>query len=353
MNTAVDMERAMQFAFKVVGDLAAAMSGGLIYIGDRLGLFKLLAEHAMTAEEIAQKTGLQKRYLEEWTKAMAASELLDYDSKTKAFSLSPEKALVLALDNSPFFVQGFTQMLPDHYAKVPEIIRHMKEGGGIPYSSYDHDTFEGTERFFKPGYLNFLVQQWIPATGYEAALKEGAKYADVGCGRGWAIITLAKAFPKSQFFGFDNYAPNMEAARELAKREGVSANTTFEVRASTELPQTGDFTLISNFDSLHDMVDPEGCARSVRGALKKEGAWLVLEPNVSDKLEENIHPIGRAFYSVSMLQCMTASLAHGGKGYGACMGPTKLKEIITQGGFTRHERLPIDNPFNFITLSKP
>lgn len=350
----MNMEQVMNFAHKVVGDLAAAMSGPLIYIGDKLGLFKTLAEQGpMSVEQLAKSTGLQERYLKEWASAMTASEYLDYDPKNNTFGLNEAQAMVLAKEGSPVFVPGFAQMIPDHYAKIPGIIRAMKEGGGIPYTEYDADTFEGTERFFKGGYLNFLVQEWIPATGMEERLKSGAKVADVGCGRGVALVTMAQAYPNSQFYGFDNYGPGLEVAREKAKAAGVESNVHFEERASTELPQTKDFDLICNFDSLHDMIDPEGCARSIHGALKEDGGWLVVEPNVQDKLEENINPVARAFYSVSMLQCMTASLAHGGKGYGACMGPVKLKEIATQAGFKSHERLPIENPFSAITLSRP
>ncbi len=350
--TPQDMETTMNFAFKVVGDLAAAMSGPLIYIGDRLGLFKLIAEEGpLTVDELASESGLQRRYLKEWLSAMVASEYVTYKPSNKTFFLTSSQAMVFANEESPVFVQGFAQMIPDHYGKIPGIMRVMKEGGGIPYSEYSHDTFEGTERFFKPGYLNFLVQEWLPATGYEERLKAGIKVGDVGCGRGWAIITMAKAYPNSQFVGFDNYGPNVEAARANAEAAGVSANVSFEECDSTELPQTGDFTLMTNFDSLHDMTDPEACARSVYGTLQDGGAWMVVEPNVQDNLEDNINPLARAFYSVSMLQCMTCSLANDGAGYGACMGPAKLKEIAEQATFKSHERLPIDNPFNAISLS--
>jgi len=348
------MEAAQAFAFQVFTDLAAAISVPHLYMGDRLGLFKLVAaEGPMTVETLAKKSGLQERYLREWTGAMAASSVLDYDAKGQTFALPPAKAAVLVNEESPFFIQGFTQMVPDHYAKIPGIMKCMKAGGGVPYSEYGPDTFEGTERFFKPGYVNFLVQQWMPATGYDKKLAAGgAKVADVGCGRGVAIVTLAKAFPKSTFVGFDAYAPSVEAAKANAAKAGVSGNTKFETRASTDLPATGEFDLIMNLDSLHDMADPEGAARSVKKALKPDGAWFVVEPKVSDKLEENLNTIGRAFYSISMLQCMTVSLAQNGKGYGACMGPGRLAQIVKQAGFTRHDVLPIDNPFNAMTLSR-
>ncbi len=344
---APSMEEVMEFAFKVVNELGAAMAGAHVYIGDRLDLFKTLASSdPCTVEQLAAKTGLQPRYLREWCSAMAASGFIDYDSAAMTFTLPAAKAAVLADEDSPVFVGGFAQMLPDHYKVIPGVMKAFRQGGGVPYSEFTNDTFQGTERFFRPGYINFLVQQWLPAAGLTSKLEQGAKWADVGCGRGQAICTLAQAFPKSTFIGYDNHAPGIEAAKGNASKQGVERNTTWEVRGSTELPQTGDFDVISTLDALHDMVDPQGAAKSILGALKPGGAWFIVEPNTSDKLEENINPVGRVFYSVSMLQCMTASLAHGGAGYGACMGPGNIQRVAEKAGFSKFEKLPIENPFN-------
>lgn len=347
------MDEIMEFAFKVVGELGAAMAAPHVYIGDELDIFKTLATSGpVTTEQLAAKTGLQERYLREWAAAMAASGYIDYDAKDRTFTLPPAKAAVLADDLSPVFVGGFAQMLPDHYKVIPGVIRAFREGGGVPYSEFTNDTFEGTERFFRPGYANFLVSEWLPATGFVERLERGAKVADVGCGRGQAICTMAEAFPRSTFFGFDNHAPGIEAAKKNAEARGVSANTKWEVRPSTELPQDASFDLVCTLDALHDMVDPHGAGKSIFGALNADGAWFIVEPNVSDKLEENLNPVGRVFYSVSMLQCMTASLAHGGAGYGACMGPGKIRQVAEEAGFRSFERLPIENPFNQYFLAR-
>jgi 2-polyprenyl-3-methyl-5-hydroxy-6-metoxy-1,4-benzoquinol methylase len=346
------MDEIMGFAFKVVGELGAALAGAHVYIGDRLGLFKTLASSGpVTTEQLAKATGLQERYLREWTAAMAASGFIDYDPAGATFALPAAKAAVLADEDSPVFVGGFAQMIPDHYTVIPGIIKAFHEGGGVPYTSYTADTFQGTERFFRPGYINFLVQQWVPAMGMTEKLTQGARVADVGCGRGQAICTLAKAFPKSTFTGFDNHAPGIAAARDNAREQGVSANTSWEVRASTELPQTAEFDLVTTLDSLHDMVDPHGAGKAIYGALKPGGSWFIVEPNMSDKLEENLNPVGRVFYSVSMLQCMTASLAHGGAGYGAGMGPANIERVAREAGFRKFESLPIENPFNHYFLA--
>jgi 2-polyprenyl-3-methyl-5-hydroxy-6-metoxy-1,4-benzoquinol methylase len=346
------MDEIMGFAFKVVGELGAALAGAHVYIGDRLGLFKTIAASGpITTEDLAAKTGLQERYLREWSAAMAASGFVDYDPASQTFAVPPAKAAVLADEDSPVFVGGFAQMIPDQYAVIPGILDAFKNGGGVPYSSFTNDTFQGTERFFRPGYVNFLVQEWLPAAGMTAKLTAGAKVADVGCGRGQALCTMARAFPASSFYGFDNHAPGIEAAAANAAQAGVRGNTTWEVRGSTELPQSADFDLICTLDALHDMVDPHGAGRSIYGALKRGGSWLVVEPNVGDRLEENLNPVGRVFYSVSMLQCMSASLAHGGAGYGACMGPAKIQQIAREAGFSKVEKLPIENPFNQFWLA--
>ncbi len=346
-ETKPDHDRVMQFAFKVVGDLAAAMAGPLLYIGDRLGLFKLLADQGpLTAAEMAERTGLNERYLREWSSAMVASEYLAYDSATQKVSLPPEHAMVLAHEDSPAFVGGLAQMIPDHYRVVPRIIDAMRHGGGVPYHEYSEDTFIGTERLFRTGYINFLTTQWIPQMpDVLQRLNEGALVADIGCGRGQALLQMAKAFPNSQFLGFDSYAPVIEYANQQAAQQGLS-NVHYEVCSANTFPQAGKFDLIMTCDCVHDMVSPEACARCIYGALKPDGAWFCIEPNVRDRLEENVNPLGKLFYSVSMLQCMTCSLAQNGAGYGAAMGEHNLRKIASFAGFSRIRKLPIDNPFN-------
>jgi 2-polyprenyl-3-methyl-5-hydroxy-6-metoxy-1,4-benzoquinol methylase len=347
VKTPLNQESMMQFAFKVVGDLAAAMSGPLVYIGDRLQLFKALAESkAVTPQQLAEKTGLNERYVREWCSAMVAAEYLKYDPQTRTVALPPEHAMVLAHEDSPVFVGGLAQMVPDHYRVMPKIMESFRRGGGVPYSEYSEDTFIGTERLFRTGYLNFMAQEWMPKMPDAfQKLQQGAKVADVGCGRGQALMVLGRSFPKSIFVGYDNFAPNIAYANELARKNGLD-NLRFEERSATDLPQSHDFDLIMTCDCVHDMVSPEACARSIAGALKADGTWFCIEPNVKDKLEENINPLGKLFYSVSTLQCMTCSLAHGGAGYGTAMGESNVRKVTQLAGFTRFQRLPIDNPFN-------
>ena len=347
-GAAPDHNQALQFAFKVVGDLASAMNAPLIYIGDKLGIFKAMSDgQPVNSEELAQKTGLTERYIREWMKAMIAAEYLSYNPGTRRSTLTAEHALVLAKEGSPVFLMGAAQMIPDHYNIIPQIIDAFRYGGGVPYTEYTQDTFEGTERLFETGYNNFLASAWIPTMpDVHRKLQNGCKVADVGCGRGKALLNLARAFPKSNYVGYDNYGPNIAYGNALAAKEGLADCLRFEERSSTLLPQSADFDLIMTCDCLHDMVSPETCARSIAGALKPDGAWFCIEPNVRDNVEDNINPLGKLFYSVSTLQCMTCSLAHGGAGYGAGMGEGNIRRVAQLAGFTHFEKLTIENPFN-------
>lgn len=345
---AINQDAMMMFAFKVVGDLSAAMSGPLMYIGDRMGIFKALSDgKPVTAAELAEKTGLKERYVREWASAMVAAEYLKYDPATQKITMPAEHAQVLANEDSPVFTGGLSQMIPDHYKILPRIMEAFRNGGGVPYSEYSEDVFVGTERLFRTGYINFMAAQWFPTMpDVMKKLEAGAKVADVGCGRGAALLAIAPRFPKSKFFGFDNYAPVIEYANENARKHGLSDRLTYAARNATDVPQSGDFDLVLTCDCVHDMVTPEGCARSIRGALKKDGTWFCIEPNVRDHLEDNINPLGRLFYSVSTLQCMTCSLAYHGAGYGAGMGEANVRRVTQLAGFTHFRKLPIENPFN-------
>lgn len=342
-------DKTMMFAFRVIGDLAAAMSGPLLYIGDRLGIFKALAgAGALTPQQLAERTGLNERYLREWLSAMTAAEYLEYDAAEGSFTLPAEHAAVLSEEDSPLFAGGLAQMIPDHYRILPETMRAFREGGGVPYSSFGEDTFIGTERLFRTGYINFLASAWIPAMpDVLAKLNAGALVADVGCGRGQALLHLAKEFAQSKFVGFDNYQPAVDYANANAAKMGqVGERLHFEVCSSNTLPQTHSYDLVMTCDALHDMVSPEACARSIRGMLQPEGVWFCIEPNMNDRLEENIGAVGKLFYSVSTVQCMSCSLAHGGAGYGAGMGEANIRRVAQLAGFSSFRKLAIENPFN-------
>ncbi len=346
---ALDWGKVKSFAGMMTNDLGAAMQGALSYIGDRLGLFKVLAEAgAVTTAEFAQRTGCNERYLREWLGAMTAAKYIDYDKATQRYSMPPEHAMILANEDSPFYMGGFMQMIVPEVGLAPKLLESFRTGKGIPQSEYPPEVFEGIERGSAPMYKHSLVRKWMPAMPQVVeALENGGTALDVGCGSGRAIIALAQAYPKARLFGYDGHPGSIERARANAKAAGVADRVTFEVVDCTKLPMD-KFDFIATFDVIHDSVDPVGLLKSIRGALKAHGTYLMVEVNVSNDVAENINPMGRMMYSASTLYCMTVSLAHGGAGIGAMMGEPKARELVQQAGFTKFQRLPIKDAFSVL-----
>ncbi|MGH7863540.1 MAG: methyltransferase domain-containing protein [Candidatus Binataceae bacterium] len=343
----LNWEQIREFAGQVSSDVGAAMMGGLSYIGDRLGIFRALAEAGeVTCAELARRSGLQERYLREWLGAMTAAGYLTYEPSSAKYRMPPEHAMVLANEDSPFFLGGFVQMVMPNLSIVPKLKDAFERGGGVPQSAYPPELWEAMERSSAAMYKHRLVRKWLPAMPQVVErLSNGGSALDVGCGSGRAAIAIAKGFPKARVSGYDVHPGSVERARANAKAEGVGDRVTFEVVDGARLP-AGEFDLVSTFDVVHDSVDPVGLVRAIRNAIKPDGTYFMVEVNVSPRLEDNINPLGRMMYSVSTLYCMTVSLAHGGAGIGACMGEPKANEITKTAGFTQFRRLPIDDVFS-------
>ncbi len=345
----IDQAKLEAFVERVVLDVGTAMRGGLAYIGDRLGIFKALAgTGAVTADELAQSTGLNERYLREWLGSMTAAEYLEHDHETDTYLLPPEHALPLADEEFPFFVGGFVQMVVPTVSVAPKVAEAFKNGGGVTQDEYLPDMYEAIERGTAPWYKHQLVPTWIPALdGVQRKLEEGGSACDVGCGGGLAAITIAKAFPRTRVSGYDIHAGSIERARRNAEQAGVADRVSFEVGGEEALP-AGRFDLVTSFDVVHDSVDPVGLMRAIRESLADGGTYLMLEMNASGDVDENVNPLGRMLYSVSTLYCMTTSLAHDGAGIGACMGLHKAQELALQAGYGHFRKLPIDDPFSVL-----
>jgi SAM-dependent methyltransferase len=346
---ALDWGKVKEFAGMMTNDLGAAMQGALSYIGDRLGIFKSLAQAgAVTSAELAAKTGLNERYLREWLGAMTAAKYIIYDAVSGRYSMSPEHAMILANEDSPFFMGGFMQMIVPEVGMAPKLLEAFRTGTGVPQSEYPPEVFEAIERGSAPMYKHSLVRKWIPAMPQVVeVLNAGGIALDVGCGSGRAVIALANAYPKARLFGYDGHAGSVERARANAKAAGVADRVTFEAVDCTRLP-SAQFDFIATFDVIHDSVDPVGLLKSIRGSLKPDGTYLMVEVNVSNRLEDNINPMGRMMYSASTLYCMTVSLAHGGAGIGAMMGEPKARELAQSAGFTQFNRLPVKDAFSVL-----
>ena len=345
----LDQEKLEAFVERIVLDVGTAMRGGLMYIGDRLGIFAALAESGpVTAAELAQRTGLNERYLREWLGAMATAEYVEHDSEGDTYFLAPEHALPLADEEFPFFSGGLVQMIVPTVTVAPQVAEAFKRGRGVTQDQYLPDMYEAIERLTAPWYKHHLVQTWIPAMpDVREKLEAGGAACDVGCGSGRAPITIAKAFPAAEVYGYDVHAGSIERARANAEAAGVADRVTFTVADGAELPE-GQFDLVSTFDVVHDSVDPVGLMASIRQALREDGTYLMLEMNASGEVDENRNPLGKLLYGVSTLYCMTTSLAHGGAGIGACMGEEKARALAYAAGFTHFRKLPIEDPFSVL-----
>ena len=288
----------------MVGDFGAALSSSLVYIGQKLGLYRAIsAAGAVTPAELAQKTSTNERYIREWLVNQAAGGYVDYDAASGRYSLSPEQAVALTDEASPFFVGGGFYVVKAMTAAVSRIEDAFKNGGGMLWGEHDPDLFVGVERFFRPGYAAYLIASWIPAlTGVEEKLKAGGKVADIGCGHGASTIIMAQAYPKSKFWGFDNHDKSIETARQRAKDAGVSDRVTFEVSNASDFPDQ-QYDMIGFFDCLHDMGDPVSACKRASATLADDGAVLIVEPMAGNTVEENFNIIGRTFAGASTLCC--------------------------------------------------
>ncbi|MFB3815398.1 MAG: methyltransferase domain-containing protein [Terriglobales bacterium] len=350
----IDQPKLEKFLERMLNDIGTAVRGGLCYIGDRLGLFKALAEAGpVTVEQLAGKTGLNERYLREWLGAMVTAEYVEYDVWTKQYRLPPEHALPLANEDFPYFAGGALQMIQPLVSVAPKVAEAFRTGKGVPQSEYSPEMFESIERFTAPWYKNQLVQNWIPAMPQvEAALKAGGSALDVGCGSGRAAIAIARAFPNARVYGYDNHPLSIERARHNAHEADVGDRVTFDVVDCTKLPKN-NFDFITTFDVVHDAVNPSGLMASIHGALTPDGTYLLLEMNCHPDLQDNVNPLGRLLYSVSTLYCMTTSLAHGGEGIGAVMGEPRARDMAQHAGFRSFRRLPIEDPFSLLYELRP
>jgi 2-polyprenyl-3-methyl-5-hydroxy-6-metoxy-1,4-benzoquinol methylase len=347
----VNEQKLEEFLGKAVVDLGATFHAASVVIGEKLGLYKALAQGGpMTSEELAKKTETHERYVREWLNGQAAGGYVTY--KDRKYSLSPEQAMCMADETSPTYLPGGFQVAVSALRAEPKIFEKFRSGGGLGWHEHDAGLFEGTEKFFRPNYAANLVSNWIPALdGVEAKLRAGAHVADVGCGLGASTILMAKAFPKSTFAGFDYHEASVQKARESATRAGVGDRTSFKVSTADAYPGTYDFAAF--FDCLHDMGDPKKVATHVKRSLKSDGTWMLVEPFAHDDLEKNFNPIGRVFYTVSTLVCTPASLSQEGRmALGAQAGEARLREVAQAGGFTRFRRAA-ETPFNLVLEARP
>jgi len=350
----IDGEKLMQFVFRAVDEVGATLNAALVVMGDKLGLYRALARTGgLTPEELAQRTGTAERYVREWLNAQAAGGFVSYDPVSGLYVLPPEQTVALTDPASPAYLPGFFQIALGSVIDSPKIVERARSGDGFGWHEHVHDVHEGCERFFRPGYNAHLIAEWLPALeGVVEKLERGAFVADVGCGHGASTILMAQAFPNSQFVGSDYHEVSVETARRRAEEAGVSDRVQFQVAPAATY--TGDgYDLVTMFDCLHDMGDPVGAARHVRSTLKPDGTWMIVEPNAGDRIEENLNPVGRAYYAFSTLLCTPASLSQEvGLALGAQAGEAQIRDVVETGGFSRFQRVA-ETPFNLVFEARP
>jgi 2-polyprenyl-3-methyl-5-hydroxy-6-metoxy-1,4-benzoquinol methylase len=350
----INQDKLHEFLGKAIVDFGATFNAALIRIGDKLGLYKALAKNGtQTPAQLAKSTGTSERYIREWLSEQAAGGYITYDSAKGTFHLSEEQAFAMADESSPVFLPGAFQVALAAIKAEEQITERFKTGEGLGWHEHHHELFIGTERFFRPGYAANLISAWIPSlAGVDEKLKKGARVADVGCGLGASTILMAKSYPNSEFVGFDYHEKSIETAKQRAKDARIDERIRFEVSSAKSYPGT-DYDFVTFFDCLHDMGDPVGASAHVRSTLKKDGTWMIVEPFAGDKLEDNLNPIGRAFYGASTLLCTPASLSQEvGLALGAQAGEKRLREVVTTGGFS-HFRRATQTPFNLVFEARP
>jgi len=349
----LNMDKLNQFIGQFVTDLGASVHAGMVVIGEKLGLYKALAAGPMSSTELAARTKTDGRYVREWLASQAAGGYVTYDDKIGKFSLSEEQAFTLANEDSPAYLPGAFELALGSLAAVPRIAESFRNGAGMGWHEHADEVFHGCEKFFRPGYAANLTNSWIPALhDVKAKLEAGARVADVGCGKGASTLLMAQAFPKSKFFGFDYHDKSIEGARESARRAGVADRVTFEVSKAKEFPGR-DYDFVAVFDCLHDMGDPVGAAQHVRNSLAKDGTWMIVEPFATDRLADNLNPVGRVYYSFSTLLCTPCSRSQEvGLCLGAQAGEKRIREVVTTAGFSRFRRAT-ETPFNIVYEARP
>jgi SAM-dependent methyltransferase len=352
-NPQLDMDKLNAFVGRFVTDLGAAVHTGMVVIGEKLGLYKALAGGPMNSAELAAKTQTDERYLREWLASQAAGGYVTYDEATSKFSLTAEQAFTLAQEDSPAYLPGAFELALGSLAAVPRIADSFRSGAGMGWHEHDDGVFHGCEKFFRPGYAANLVSTWIPALHHvKDKLDAGARVADVGCGKGASTLLMAKAIPKSHFFGFDYHDKSVEAARASAQREGLSDRVSFDVAKAKEFPGK-QYDFVAVFDCLHDMGDPVGAASHVRQSLANDGTWMIVEPFANDQLKDNLNPVGRVYYSFSTLLCTPCSRSQEvGLCLGAQAGESRIREVVQKAGFSRFRRAT-ETPFNIVYEARP
>jgi 2-polyprenyl-3-methyl-5-hydroxy-6-metoxy-1,4-benzoquinol methylase len=352
-----DAEKLKEYSKVLFGALGGAMTSAMVYLGDRLGLYRVLAEAgAGTSEELAARTGLHERWLREWLQQQGAAGLLEHRGDGR-FALPPEAVAVLADESHPAFGAGFFAQLPTLLGLAEPIAESFRTGIGHPYDALGPDGAAGVERGLAPWFRALLVPFVLPRVpGIVERLRDGAEAVDVGCGAGVALLEMAKAFPRSRFHGYDISEHALERAERNRSAAGID-NAVFHDARRDPLPDDGRFAFVATFDCLHDMADPASAMRRIRGAIRPDGTWLIADIKCYPTYAENLarNPMAAMMYGTSVLTCMSSALSEpGGLGLGTLGFHEPLaRRMTSEAGFTRFEALDLGHPVNAFYVVRP
>lgn len=348
-TVALDTSKLEAFATKAIADIAASYSGVMVSLGSKLGLYRAMdGAGPLSAREIASRAGCAERYVREWLNQQAAAGYVEYHAVSDTYELSPEHAMVLADEDSPYYIPHAWNLPAAMWADEPKALDAFRTGRGVSWGEHDGRMACGVAAFYRNGYRASLVSQWLPALdGVVAKLEAGIDVADVGCGHGHSTLLMAQAFPKSRFHGFDTHAPSIEEARRLAEQAGVASRVRFDVARATDYPDRR-YGLVCFFDVLHDLGDPVAAARHAADVLAPGGTVMLVEPFAHDRTEDNLNTVGQLYYGGSTIICCAHAIAEGGKlVLGAQAGEARLADVFRKAGF-KHFRRAAQTPFNLI-----
>lgn len=337
-----------------IGDIAAGYSGVMVSIGNHLGLYKAMAGGGpLSSHEVARRSGCAERYVREWLNSQVAAAYIDYHPATRTYELTSEQAVILADETSPVFLPNAWNVVASMWEDEPKALQAFKSGKGVAWGEHSERLFCGVAAFYRNGYAASLVQEWLPAlNGVTAKLQTGAKVADVGCGHGHSTVLMAKAYPKSRFWGFDVHPGSIEIARKVARQAGVEDRVSFEVAEAVSYDKRG-YDLVCFFDCLHDMGRPIEAARYAAEALADDGTIMLVEPYAGDRVEDNINTVGRLYYSASTTMCCAHAISENGTHVlGAQAGQAQLEAVLRSAGLGT-VRKATQTPFNIILEARP